>query len=486
VSKKAKKWRIVKESNSIMSQSFDLIVIGAGPGGYVAAIRAAQLGKRVAVIEKRATLGGTCLNVGCIPSKALLDSSEWYHIAKHKMASHGIKLDSVQLDLAAMMKRKTGVVKGLTDGITFLFKKNNVTRFVGSAKLVSRKHVEVAQADGQTIVLEAEAILLATGSEVAQIPTLPTDGQYIVSSTEALSFEQVPETLIVVGGGYIGLELGSVWVRLGSKVVVLEFLPRILPLTDSEVAGQVQKSLTKQGMEFNLETKVLGAEVINGKVHVRAQAKDGSEKVFIGDRVLVAVGRRPVVENLGLEQVGVQYDPRSRKISVDGKFQTNIPGIYAIGDLIAGPMLAHKASEEGVAFAEMWCGHAAHINYDTIPSVIYIWPEVSSVGLTEEQVKESGKEYKVGKFPFLASARAKTMDEPEGFVKILTDAKTDRVLGVHIFGPRASDMIAEAVMLMEYKGSAEDVARIIHAHPTLSESFAEAAKVAYLGKAIHI
>ncbi len=467
-----------------MAQSYDLVVIGAGPGGYVAAIRAAQQGKSVACIDKRGALGGTCLNVGCIPSKALLDSSELYEIASHRLGRHGISATGVSLDLPTMLKRKDGVVKSLTDGIAFLFKKNKVTAIHGSGKVLGSGKVEVTANDGTKSTLDAGAILLATGSEVAALPSLPFDGKQIVSSTEALSFDSVPKDLIVVGGGYIGLELGSVWARLGSKVKVVEFLPRILPLTDTEIAAMVQKSLTKQGMEFNLNTKVTGAKKVGNRVQVQAES-DGKQVTFEGDRVLVAVGRRPNVAGLGLDEAGIKYDAKTLKIPVNDRFETNVKGVYALGDLTAGPMLAHKASEEGVAFADMLAGQYGHVNHATIPSVIYIWPEVSSVGLTEEQVKESGTEYRVGKFPFSASGRAKCMDETEGLVKILTNAKTDRVLGVHIFGARASDMIAECVTIMEFKGSAEDIARIVHSHPTLSESIGEAARVAWLGKAIH-
>jgi dihydrolipoamide dehydrogenase len=467
-----------------MPEAFDLIVIGAGPGGYVAAIRAAQLGKKVACVEKRSALGGTCLNVGCIPSKALLDSSELYHDTRHKIARHGVKVGDVSLDLGTMMQRKDQVVKGLTDGIKFLFNKNKVTPVFGTAKLLAANRVEVTAADGSKKELEAPAILLATGSEVASIPSLPFDGKRVVGSTEALAFEKVPEKLIVVGAGYIGLELGSVWARLGSKVTVLEFLPHILPLTDREIAGMVQKSLVKLGLEFHLETKVTGARIDGEKVIVSAQTKEG-DRQFEGDKVLVAVGRKPLINGLNLEGVGVRFDPKTNKILVGPHFETNVQGVYAIGDLIAGPMLAHKASEEGVAFAERLAGGAGHVNYDAIPSVIYTWPEVAAVGLTEEQLKESGKEYRTGKFPFSASSRARCMDETTGVIKILTDAKTDRILGVHIFGPRASDMIAEAVTLTEYRGSAEDLARTIHAHPSLSESMAEAARMAWLGKTIH-
>jgi dihydrolipoamide dehydrogenase len=466
-----------------MADRFDLIVIGGGPGGYVAAIRAAQLGKKVVCIDKRATFGGTCLNIGCIPSKALLDSSEFFAQAKHKAVRHGILLPKVDLDLAAMMKRKDGVVKANTDGIAMLFKKNGVKPVHGAAKLVAPGKVEVKGSDGATSTLEAGAIVLAMGSESSTIPSLPIDGKQIVTSTEALAFDSVPEHLVVVGGGYIGLEMGSVWLRLGSKVTVVEFLPRILPLNDTEIVGMVQKSLTKQGMTFHLGAKVTGAKVSGKKVTVVAQSEGGDLKVDC-DKVLVAVGRRAVTQGCGLEEVGVKLD--KGKVVVDEKFQTSVPGVYAIGDLIDGPMLAHKAMEEGIAFAEMLAGQPAHVNYDAIPSVIYTWPEVAAVGKTEEQLKEAGVEYRVGKFPFLASGRARAMDEIEGVVKVLADAKNDRLLGVHIFGPRASDMIAEAVTTIEFVGSAEDIARIVHAHPTLSEAMGEAARMAFFGKAIHI
>lgn len=474
-----------------MSERFDLIVIGAGPGGYVAAIRAAQLGKKVACVEKRSgkALGGTCLNVGCIPSKALLDSSELYDVALHKFAKHGIKVPKVELDLAEMMKRKDGVVKSLTDGIAFLFKKNKVTPYYGTGKLLGGGKVEVKAEDGSTQVIEAENVLLATGSESTELPFLKFDGKHVVGSTEALAFDKVPQHLIVVGGGYIGLELGSVWKRLGSKVTVLEFLPRILTICDGEVATAAHKLLAKQGMEFHLETKVTGAKIEGGNVTVSATAKDGSALSFTGDKVLVSVGRRPYTAGLGLDEAGVTYDKKSGKIATDKQFRTNVPGVYAIGDLIDGPMLAHKASEEGIAFAEMLAGHKPHLNYDCIPSAIYIWPEVASVGLTEEQVQATGRTkgdgYKVGKFPFVASGRAKAMDDTDGFVKVITDAKTDRLLGVHILGPRASDLIAEAVAVMEYHGSAEDIARMTHGHPSLTESVGEAARAAWLGMAVH-
>jgi dihydrolipoamide dehydrogenase len=474
-----------------VSEKFDLVVIGAGPGGYVAAIRAAQLGKKVACIEKRSgkALGGTCLNVGCIPSKALLDSSELYDVTRHKLAKHGIQVDGVGLDLPTMMKRKDDVVKSLTGGIGMLFKKNKVTPYYGSGKLLAPGKVEVTGEDGTKTQLDADHVLLATGSESTELPFLKFDGKNVVSSTEALTFDSVPKHLIIVGGGYIGLELGSVWRRLGSEVTVLEFLPRILTVCDGEVAAQVHKLLTKQGFQIHLETKVTGAQASDNGMTVTAQSKDGKEMTFTGDKVLVAVGRRPYTAGLGLDEAGVTYDKKSGKIPVDKQFRTNVPNVHAIGDLIDGPMLAHKASEEGVAFAEMLAGYKPHLNYDCIPSAIYIWPEVASVGLTEEQVQATGRTkgegYKVGKFPFAASGRAKALDDTDGFVKIITDAKTDRILGVHILGPRASDLIAEAVAVMEYHGSAEDIARMVHGHPSLTESVGEAARAAWLGMAIH-
>jgi dihydrolipoamide dehydrogenase len=468
-----------------VSERYDLVVIGAGPGGYVAAIRAAQLGMKVVCVEKRASLGGTCLNIGCIPSKALLDSSELYHLARERFSRHGIKVGEVGLDLAAMLARKDKLVKELTDGVRFLFKKNKVTPVFGAARLASPTTVAVRLNEGGETTLEAKHILLATGSEPIALPSLPFDGKAIISSTEALGFDRVPEHLLVVGGGYIGLELGSVWRRLGAKVTVVEFLPRIVPLADVELGGLLHKSLAKQGLEFHLETRVTGAEVKGGRVAVAAEAMGGKALSFDCDRVLVSVGRRAHVEGLGLDEVGVKYDPRTNKVATEHNFRTNVPTISAIGDLIAGPMLAHKAEDEGIACAEILAGKAGHVNYDTIPSVVYTWPEMASVGITEEQAKERGIDYRVGKFPFLANGRAKAMDETEGLVKILADAKSDRVLGVHIVGPRASDLIAEAVTTMEFAGSAEDIARTCHSHPTLSEAVKEAA-LAVERRAIHI
>ncbi len=465
-----------------MPDRFDLVVIGAGPGGYVAAIRAAQLGLAVACVDRRAALGGTCLNVGCIPSKALLDSSELYAQAKNRLGEYGIQAGDVQLDLPAMMARKDRVVKGLTDGIAFLFKKNHVKFVQGSARLGGSGKV-IVQRGGEASVLDAKAVLLATGSEPASLPALPFDGANIVSSTEALAFAKVPAHLIVVGGGYIGLELGSVWSRLGSKVTVVEFLPRLLAQGDAEIAGLLHKALAKQGLAIQLETKVLGASAQGGRVIVNA--RHGNDDVlFQGDKVLVAVDRRPCTAGLGLEEAGVKLEEKTGRVVTDEGYQTTAPGVYAIGDLVAGPMLAHKAEEEGIAVAERLAGHRTRVNYDAIPSVIYTWPEVASVGRTEEQVKESGREYRVGKFPFAANGRARCLGETEGLVKMIADAKTDRLLGVHIFGPRASELIAEAVAVMEFGGSAEDIARTCHAHPTLSEAVREAA-LAVDRRAIH-
>ncbi len=470
-----------------MAERFDLVVIGGGPGGYVAAIRAAQLGKSVALVEKRGTLGGTCLNIGCIPSKALLDSSEVYAQAKHHLARHGVRVGDVTLDLAAMMARKDGVVKGLTQGVAHLMRKNKIAVYTGAGKLAPREgdghrvHVKGASKED---VLEAPAVLLATGSEPITLPSLPFDGTHVVSSTEALAFDRVPAHLIVVGAGYIGLELGSVWSRLGSKVTVVEFLPRILPLSDGEIAEQLQKALTKQGLTFHLETRVTRAGTQGGEVVVHGSSK-GRDLEFRGDKVLVAIGRRPYTTGLGLREAGVQLDEKTGKVQVGDDFETNVPGIYAIGDLIEGPMLAHKAEEDGVAFAEQLAGMKTHVNYDAVPSVIYTHPEVASVGPTEEQVKSSGQAYKVGRFPFSANPRARVMDEPEGLVKVIADAETDRLLAVHIMAAKASEMIAEAVAVLEFGGSAEDIARICHAHPTLTEAVKEAA-LGVEKRAIHL
>jgi dihydrolipoamide dehydrogenase len=456
------------------TQQFDVLVIGSGPGGYVGAIRAAQLGLRTACVEKMPTLGGTCLNVGCIPSKALLDSSEWFAQAKEKFAHHGVVCSGVTLDLPTMMQRKDKVVEGLTKGIDGLFKKNKVTRINGLARFRDARTVMVTASDGTTQEIQARAIVIATGSEPIALPTVPFDGEHIVSSTEALTFSTVPTHLVVVGGGAIGLELGSVWLRLGAKVTVVELLPRLVPGIDAQIASALQRSLTKQGFSFMLGSKVTQATVSNNEVTLTVENDKKEVKELKADRVLVAVGRKAYTAGLGAAEIGVAFDERGR-VKVDKHYQTNVPGVYAIGDAITGPMLAHKAEEEGVALAELLVGKAGHVNYDVVPGIVYTWPEVASVGLSEEAAKASEIPYKVGTFFFLANGRARCMDEAEGMVKVIADAKTDRILGVHIVGPRASDVIAEAVMAMEFGASAEDVARTMHGHPTLPEALREAA-----------
>ena len=467
------------------TENFDLVVIGGGPGGYVAAIRAAQLGMKVACVEKRkggatgtAAFGGTCLNVGCIPSKALLESSEHFLHTKTKLAKHGVLVDNVRLDLPALMKRKEAVVRQNVNGIAGLFKKNKVESVYGTGKITSakgdEKTVEVT-GDGGTRTLSAKKVIIATGSEPANLPFMPFDGKRILSSTEALDIAEVPKHLVVVGGGVIGLELGSVWLRLGARVTVIEFLDRILPPVDKQVGNELYKILMKQGMEFKLATKCLGAKVDGKNVLVETEElATGTKSKLECDYVLVATGRRPFTDGLGLKEIGVAMDKAGR-VEIDTHFHTNVPGIYAIGDVVSGPMLAHKAEEEGIACVELLAGQAGHVNYDAIPNVVYTWPEVATVGLNEEELKAKNVAYKVGSFPFLANGRARTMEETEGLVKIISDAKTDRVLGVHIVGPRASDLIPEAVAVMEFGGSAEDIARTCHAHPTLSETVKEAA-----------
>jgi dihydrolipoamide dehydrogenase len=469
-----------------MSDSYDVIIIGGGPGGYVAAIRAAQLGMSVACVEKRDTLGGTCLNIGCIPSKALLQSSERFEEAGHALAVHGVKVAGVELDLAAMMTRKDKVVGENTRGVEFLFKKNKVDYIRGTAHLLAPNKVAVAGDNGGGRELTAEkAIIVATGSDSLSLPGVEIDEKRVVSSTGALSLATVPEHLVVVGGGYIGLEMGSVWRRLGAKVTVVEFLDRITPTMDQELGKALQRALTKQGFAFRLGTKVVEAKRgKNGVTLALEPAQGGPREELKADVVLVSIGRRPYTDGLGLEAVGVLLDNRGR-IKVDERFATNVPGIYAIGDVIAGPMLAHKASEEGVVLAETLAGERPHVNYDAIPAVIYTWPEVASVGKTEEELKTAGVAYKAGKFPFSANSRARANAYTEGFVKILADAATDRVLGVHIIGPDAGTMIAEAVVAMEFDASAEDIARTCHAHPTLNEAVKEAA-LAVDGHPIHL
>lgn len=463
---------------------YDLIVIGTGPGGYVCAIRAAQLGMKVAVVEKRATHGGTCLNVGCIPSKALLHASEAYAEAANGFAAMGIKVKP-ELDLAAMLAFKDQGVKGNVDGVEFLLKKNKIDAVQGSGRIAAPGKVEVTGPGGKKQTLETKAIVIATGSEVASVPGIAIDEKRIVSSTGALDLPQVPKRLAVIGAGYIGLELGSVWSRLGSQVTVVEMLERVAPGLDGEVAKQLQRVLTKQGLAFKLGTKIAGVDAKGKSLKLTLEpAKGGKPETLECDVVLVAVGRVPNTQGLGLAEIGVKTDNRGRVIVAE-TFATSVPGIYAIGDVIKGPMLAHKAEDEGIALAEILAGQAGHVNYDVIPSVIYTAPEVASVGKTEEELKDAGIAYKIGRFPFTANGRAKVNRTTEGFVKVLAEEATDRVLGVHIIGADAGTMIAEAAVLMEFGGSAEDLARTCHAHPTLNEAVKEAA-LAVDKRAIHM
>ena len=457
----------------------DIVIIGAGPGGYVAAIRAAQLGFDVASIEKEEALGGTCVRVGCIPSKALLESSERFVEAREHLAEHGVEVDGVRLDLARLLARKDAVVKSNTDGVAFLYKKNDVTRYRGTGEIVAPGRVVVHREEGDEEV-EADHIVIATGSSVASLRGVELDGERIVGSDEAIAFAEVPERLVVIGAGYIGLELGSVWARLGAEVTVLEYLDRILPGMDEDIAKEALKVFKKQGMTFHLGSKVTGAEVRDGEVAVQVEGMDDVR----ADRVLVAVGRRPYTHGLGLESVDVATDDRGRVV-VDEHLQTNVEGIYAIGDVIPGPMLAHKAEEEGVALVEWLATGAGHVDYDAIPGIVYTDPEIASVGKTEEQLESEGVPYRSGSFPYQANGRARSMGKTQGKVKILAHAETDRVLGVHIIGARAGDLIAEAVAAISFGASSEDVARTVHAHPTLAEVVKEAA-LAVDGRAIHI
>jgi len=463
-----------------MSQSFDIIVIGAGPGGYVCALRAAQLGMTVACVESRATLGGTCLNVGCIPSKALLQSSENFAETMHALKDHGIIVEGVKLDLARMQARKGEVVTANVKGVDFLFGKNKVTWLKGTGRIVAPGKIDVGGAE-----YAAKHIVIATGSESMPLPGVTVDQKRIVDSTGALELAAVPGHLVVIGGGYIGLELGSVWRRLGAKVTVVEFLGRIVPGMDGEVGKTFQRALQKQGMTFRLSTKVTGAVADDAGVALTLEpARGGQAETLRADVVLVAIGRRAYTAGLGLDAVGVALDERGR-VKTDAHYATNVPGIYAIGDVIAGPMLAHKAEDEGVAIAERLAGQAGHVNYGVIPGVVYTWPEVAAIGEIEETLKERGVAYNVGKFPFTANGRARAMGMTEGFVKILADKASDRILGAHIIGPDAGTLIAELATAMEFGASAEDVARICHAHPTLSEAVKEAA-LAVEGRALHI
>ncbi len=456
-------------------EKFDLVIIGSGPGGYVGAIRAAQLGLKTAIVEKDKTYGGTCLNVGCIPSKALLESSENYQAAQHDMEAHGVKIKGVELDLQTMMSRKDKVVKTNTEGIAFLFKKNKITPFNGFGKIIAAGQVEVTAADGSKQTIEAKSIIIATGSVPVELPFLKYDEEKIVSNTGALALKKVPKTMIVVGGGVIGLELGSVWQRLGAQVTVIEYAAKLGGAMDADCMNVLKRNLEKEGMKFLLSTKVTASKVVSNGVEVTYESLvDGKATTEKADVVLVATGRKPFTTGIGCEDLGIAKDPQGR-IVIDHHFQTNIPGIYAIGDVVAGPMLAHKAEEEGVAIAEMLAGKAGHVNYNTVPGVIYTHPEISCVGLTEEQAKEKGLEFNVGKFPFTANGRARAKGFTEGFVKIIADKTTDKIIGAHMVGPSVSELIHEVVVCMEFGGSSEDLARSFHAHPTLSEVVREAA-----------
>jgi dihydrolipoamide dehydrogenase len=469
-----------------MNESFDLVVIGTGPGGYVAAIRAAQLGMKVAVVEKRSTFGGTCLNVGCIPSKALLQSSHLFEMAAHDLATHGVTVGPPTLDFAQFMKRKTEVVDATTKGVAFLFRKNKITSFQGTGRIEKAGSVVVVGDDGAVKdTLTTKNILIASGSDVIPLPGVTVDEKKIVSSTGALELAEVPKRLIVVGAGIIGLELGSVWRRLGSEVTVIEFLDRITPGVDDEVTKQLQRSLTRQGMKFKLGSKVTKTDASGAGVVLTVEpAKGGAAETVEADVVLVCIGRRPYVEGLGLDKAGVKLTAHGR-IEVDAHFQTSVPGIYAIGDVIDGPMLAHKASEDGVACVETIAGQKGHVDWNLVPSIIYTQPEVAWVGKTEEQLKAAGIDYKVGKYPFLADPRSRANGATEGFAKVLADKATDEVLGVHIIGAEAGTMIAEAGLAMEFKASAEDIGRVCHAHPTVNEALKEAALAAW-EKPIHL
>jgi dihydrolipoamide dehydrogenase len=469
-----------------MAERYDTTIIGTGPGGYVCAIRAAQLGLKVAVVEKRATHGGTCLNVGCIPSKALLHASEMFEEAGHGLAALGIRVGAPELDLAAMLAHKDASVKANVDGVAFLFKKNKIQAFHGAGRILGPGRVEVADDSGGRQTIETTSIVIATGSESSPLPGVETDEKRIVTSTGALELQNVPKRLLVVGAGIIGLEIGSVWRRLGSEVTVVEFLDRILPGMDDEVARQCQRLFQKQGIVFRLGAKVAGVKAKKDRLEVSvAPARgEGGGEILAADVVLVAIGRRPYTEGLGLAEAGIELDERGR-VKTDAGFRTKVEGVYAIGDVIAGPMLAHKAEDEGSALAEILAGQAGHVNYGVIPSVVYTMPEIAVVGRTEEELKEAGTEYRAGKFPFTANGRARAMNRTDGFVKVLADRATDRVLGVHIVGAGAGEMIHESAVLMEFGGSAEDLARTCHAHPTMSEAVREAAMAAWF-KPIHL
>lgn len=466
---------------------YDVIIIGSGPGGYVAAIRCAQLGLKTAIIEKYSTFGGTCLNVGCIPSKALLDSSEHYHNAAHHFGIHGINLSNLAIDMKQMIARKDEVISQNVAGIAFLFKKNKVDSFVGIGSFVDKNTVKITGSEGKPQQITGKNIIIASGSKPTALPFLPVDKKRIITSTEALALTEVPNHLIIIGGGVIGLELGSVYARLGAKVSVVEYEKSIIPTMDGGLGKELQRVLKKSlGMEFYLGHKVTGATAKGKKVTVNAENAKGEAVKWEGDYCIVAVGRTAYTEGLGLENIGITLEERGKKIPVNEHLETPVAGVYAIGDVIKGAMLAHKAEDEGVYVAERLAGQKPHIDYNLIPGVVYTWPEVASVGKTEEQLKAEGRKYKVGAFPFKASGRAKASGDTDGFVKVLADATTDEVLGVHMIGPRAADMIAEATVAMEYRASAEDIARICHAHPTYTEALREASLAATDNRAIHM
>ncbi len=464
---------------------YDVIVIGSGPGGYVAAIRCAQLGLKTALVEKYPTLGGTCLNVGCIPSKALLDSSEHFHNAAHTFETHGIKLSNLKVDLKQMITRKNDVVKQNTDGIQYLMKKNKIEVHQGLGSFVDTTTVKVTKDDGSSSDIQGKNIIIATGSKPSSLPFITLDKDRVITSTEALNLKEIPKHLVVIGGGVIGLELGSVYARLGAKVSVIEFMDSLIPTMDRTMGKELQKSLKKIGFEFYLKHKVTAVEKKGKEVTVKAEDSKGETVEVKGDYVLVSIGRRPYTDGLNAEAAGVKITERGQ-IEVNEHLQTNVPNIYAIGDVVKGAMLAHKAEEEGVFVAETILGQKPHINYNLIPGVVYTWPEVAAVGYTEEQLKEKGVKYKTGKFPFMASGRARASMDTDGLVKVLADAETDEILGVHMIGPRTADMIAEAVVAMEYRASAEDISRMSHAHPTYTEAFKEACLAATDNRALHI
>ena len=465
---------------------YDVIVIGSGPGGYVSAIRCAQLGLKTAVIEKYSTFGGTCLNVGCIPSKALLDTSEHFHNAAHAFGDHGISLKDLKIDVKKMIERKNDVIAQNTAGITYLFKKNKVDSYEGIGSFVDKNTIKVTKSDGSSEQLTTKNVIIATGSKPTALPFLPIDKKRIITSTEALNLSEIPKHLIVIGGGVIGLELGSVYARLGAKVSVIEYAKSIISTMDAGLGKELQRVLKKSlGMEFFLGHKVTGASSKGKTVTVTAEDSKGQAVSFEGDYCIVSVGRVAYTQGLGLENIGITPEERGNKITVNEHMQTSVEGVYAIGDVVRGAMLAHKAEDEGIYVAEYIAGQKPHIDYNLIPGVVYTWPEVASVGQTEEQLKEAGRKYKTGSFSFKASGRAKASGDTDGFVKVLADAETDEVLGVHMIGPRAADMIAEAVVAMEYRASAEDIARICHAHPTYTEALKEAALAATANRAIH-